>query len=323
MKWDNFEDARNGFTIVEVMLVLAITGLIFAGAVRGINTSLSRQRFNDSVQETAQKFREQYNSATRIQISERERNSSGYCEYVDISRSQASALNRRNLTQRGRTDCNMYGVAIILGLDDGTKFQSNMLLGADLSAYRKKIKEDNITVRNAADIDAELMQMTDSQLLGTLMVNNTFNAKVNARNASQTQCQVTDMVENSDLAWGARLENTDGTAARIAIVIVRSPRDGAVHTYHKWLYNGENIPDYGAGEGCNSSINIADMFSGEQFSTGDIYLCLNSEDARATTGRRRTIKIAADGHSSTAVELIDLDTDESNDRCNNALESAA
>lgn len=45
MKWEKTANARSrkGFTIVEVVIVLAITGLIFVGAVAGIGSSLARQ----------------------------------------------------------------------------------------------------------------------------------------------------------------------------------------------------------------------------------------------------------------------------------------
>ena len=43
------------------------------------------------------------------------------------------------------------------------------------------------------------------------------------------------------------------------------------------------------------------------FEVGDINLCLNSEDVSSATGVRRTIKLAADGHGSAAVELVNVD----------------
>ena len=82
MKWEKTANARSrkGFTIVEVVIVLAITGLIFVGAVAGIGSSLARQRFNDATQNLAQTLRTQYDQISRVQISSERDNS--MCDYV-------------------------------------------------------------------------------------------------------------------------------------------------------------------------------------------------------------------------------------------------
>lgn len=43
--------AKRGFTIVEVSLVLAVTGLLLIGTIRGLSGSVARQRYNDTVQD--------------------------------------------------------------------------------------------------------------------------------------------------------------------------------------------------------------------------------------------------------------------------------
>ena len=99
MKWEKSANSRSrkGFTIVEVVIVLAITGLIFVGAVAGIGSSLARQRFNDATQNLAQTLRTQYDQISRVQISSERDNS--MCDYV-----YGASGTFNSETKRGRTD---------------------------------------------------------------------------------------------------------------------------------------------------------------------------------------------------------------------------
>ncbi len=49
-----------GFTIIEVMLVLAISGLLLVGLIGGTFASINRQRYNDSVRDFAEYLRTVY-----------------------------------------------------------------------------------------------------------------------------------------------------------------------------------------------------------------------------------------------------------------------
>ena len=42
-----------GFTLIEVSLFLAITGLLFLGVTLGVQNSIYQQRYNDAVQSFA------------------------------------------------------------------------------------------------------------------------------------------------------------------------------------------------------------------------------------------------------------------------------
>ena len=58
---------RSGFTLVEVALFLAITGLVFAGIVVGTQNSIFQQRYNDAVQNFAEFLRSMYSQVTNVQ----------------------------------------------------------------------------------------------------------------------------------------------------------------------------------------------------------------------------------------------------------------
>ncbi len=58
---------HNGFTIIEVTLFLAITGLLFLGVTFGVQSSVFRQRFNDSVQNFSEFLRNIYAETMNVQ----------------------------------------------------------------------------------------------------------------------------------------------------------------------------------------------------------------------------------------------------------------
>lgn len=57
---------RHGFTLIEVSLFLAITGLLFVGIAVGTQNSIFQQRFNDSVQGFAEFLRSAYSDVTNV-----------------------------------------------------------------------------------------------------------------------------------------------------------------------------------------------------------------------------------------------------------------
>ncbi len=317
MKWEMSADNRKGFTIVEVVIVLAITGLIFVGAVVGIGSGLARQRYNDATQDVAQKLRTQYDSISRVQIPTRD---DSYCNYVFNTDGSFSSE-----TLRGRTDCSVYGVAVILGANDGRTIQSTTLLGKDLPAYRDYLKSAQSSLHTISDVDAYLANMTTTQLMGELGISNYYGdlQTVGAGGSSTTaitNCKVTSLLTHENLLWESKLENPDGSPAQYIILIIRSPRDGTIHTYVRDLKGelaGDNgVMDYSTYDlsSCHFTNPVEDIrdtlvTSPEKYEVKDLHLCVASDDVGNATGVRRTIHIAADGHGSSAVELVDLEED--------------
>ena len=58
---------KEGFTIVEMALFLAITGLLFVGIIAGTYGAIKRQRYNDSVQSFANLWRDIYSEVSNTQ----------------------------------------------------------------------------------------------------------------------------------------------------------------------------------------------------------------------------------------------------------------
>ncbi len=59
----NNQKTKRGFTIIEVMLVLAITGLMLVGVLGGTYRNIEQQRYTDSYRSFAEYLRQNYNEA--------------------------------------------------------------------------------------------------------------------------------------------------------------------------------------------------------------------------------------------------------------------
>lgn len=58
---------RRGYTLVEVSLFLAVTGLLFVGVALGVQNSMYQQRFNDAVQSYAEFLRTAYSEVMNVE----------------------------------------------------------------------------------------------------------------------------------------------------------------------------------------------------------------------------------------------------------------
>ena len=101
-----------GFTIVEVVLVLAITGLMLVGALIAVRGSVDNQKYNDTIDSFYGFLQDQYNSLSNVEIT---------------SRTQAIPVNNACdfVLSRGRTDCVVLGKLL--------KFESLEADGVDYS----------------------------------------------------------------------------------------------------------------------------------------------------------------------------------------------
>ncbi len=91
---------QDGFTIIEISLVFAISGLLLASMLAGISLSIQRQRFSDAVNGTQSFLQQQYNE-TQVTINDRNADDCGP-------------------ESRGASDCLIIGKVIDLGKGDGS-----------------------------------------------------------------------------------------------------------------------------------------------------------------------------------------------------------
>jgi len=136
---------KRGFTLIEVSLFLAITGLIFLGVALGVSNSISQQRNNDAVQSFAEFLRKTYSEVTNVQ----------------------------NATESGRSELAMYGKLIII--QDGKKIDSYSVIG--------KIKDiaENNTLEALIKLDANIFDYSDKDNAKLAGIPETFVPKWSSR----------------------------------------------------------------------------------------------------------------------------------------------
>ena len=344
-RWDRKE--RSGFTIIEVMIFLAISGVLIVGVIAGSSVIVSRHRYNDSVQDLTQFLRGQYSAVINTQIFPRDSDiscildvntvmSGGQVDYgklgqyFDIDGNSIDAHD--STTGRGRTNCLVYGMAITFGGNDGNTIQMSPLVGRD--------------VANDPDIDnkSDLELLKESGVNNLRVVFRNFSNNGTRINGVDCFVQTVGGSFTRNLEWGATIQETsnDDTALRATLLIFRSPRDGAIRTYvHPGPFtsngavvdfstiNGENG---GNGRGlktnnngnCNGDLrndlnngyntliqqgSINNYLEDGVFVREDLIICVGSRDVFALNGQRRMIRVKADGRNSSAVELVDLDSE--------------
>lgn len=314
-------DTLKGFTIIETMLFLALTGLMLVGAMVGIGTNLSRTRYRDTVEDIATMLRTQYDQVNRTQIQLRD--DTGMCDMLTGSYN----FDKKANIGRGRSNCDIYGVAVIFGADDkingnvpGRIVQTNNILGKDILALEDEILSASSGDSMPPDPKEEIAKMSDQELLKALGLNNVVN-----RNGV---CETVNVLNRKLLNWGATIEDEYHDITKAILLIIRSPRDGTVHTYVYDFTGNENLfpLDYSVSRDVDcsvvmsteSSIDINDALNNADPTTGkmrfsnkkDFSICIASDDAISIYGRRRMITIKADGHNSSAVVLVDMESED-------------
>lgn len=112
--------AQQGFTITEVMMFLAISGLLLLGALVGIGSNISNTRFNDGVRSTVSYLQEQYNE---VSTGRSDRPDSLAC---DLNGNVSTGGPGNPTMAPGMTDCVILGRFIKI---EGSTFTARYITG--------------------------------------------------------------------------------------------------------------------------------------------------------------------------------------------------
>lgn len=367
---------RVGFTIIEVMIFLAISGLLIMGIILGSGATIARYRYNDSVQNLAELLRQQYSTVVNPQIPTRDKavlcdstggapqissffnGNKGYKEdfYKTLFNSSGkfTGIPGNNTTARGRTNCAIYGTVITLG---GANVQTRPLVGLDYAEIEKKYTPSpgGKTFEELSDIELLSLAGIAGGAVYPTAESRTGNPLTLADMQSNNyRCGIALLSGSSSasrsLEWGASVQfpGSGSDNDRKTVMILRSPKDGAIRTYvlndslstssielsngseyatdgtvFLPFNNGENGKcqgDFLSGGQMNQAemdyiynqLSISNKLATEinNIKPEEVVICVASDDAFAYGTSRRMIKIERDGHNSSAVVLVDMDSED-------------
>jgi len=134
----------NGFTIVETMLFLAITGLLVMGVLVGTGTSINIQRYRDSVTSLQSFLQLQYSNVANVS-----------------NDTSAKTCGGSDSTPRGQSDCVILGKYITIN-GNGTTIQTNDVIGDDHPSSANA-SDDLSALKNSSirisDLDSETYEL--------------------------------------------------------------------------------------------------------------------------------------------------------------------
>lgn len=114
------QTSQNGFTVIEVLLFLAISGVLLAGALLGVNASINNSRFNDAANSTVSFMQRVY---AEVQGGRNSRNNALGCVGGVVNTTGTTA---------GMTNCVILGRLIQFDVG-GSMTESRYIIGRDNS----------------------------------------------------------------------------------------------------------------------------------------------------------------------------------------------
>ena len=300
----------SGFTIIEVMLFLALSGFLLVGILAGTGSSIANQRYKDAVQDAVDALRDAYSFVSDTQVQLRD-SGKGVCGGLTSTQFDSSSIAQAYNSGRGRTQCVVYGAVISI---NGDKIQTTTLIGED---YADALKDSKLEHEG-------LSTKPDLEILKTLNANNL--AVQCSKNAADCLISTVDVPSTTNLKWGTSFVNPADdqgnlTTFQKTLLIFRSPRNGSIRTYVKdgLIMDGTEPVDYtkysnDSGVAYSSEIldrvGVYGSLKKDEFKQEEVKICVNNDGAETFANHRRMIRIVKNAHSQTGIELVDMDDDE-------------
>lgn len=268
---------KKGFTIIEVMLVLAVAGMLLVAVLGGAYSNIATQRFNDSLRSFAEFLRQNYSEVISPE-------SLGSAEENDINvgYSQEQAI---------------YGKVLVFGLNDETKVSRS---DEPDTVYSVTLVGDVTPPKESKGFIVDLFKANAHLYCG--------------ENAERVSVST---VSSYNPAWQTKIMSakTDSGAPggqfQGMIIIARSPTSGVVHTAYSKIQPKINeyctVDDNSANVVFKDALKVEAEGTEKTFDTvNDISFCLKSESSRLL----REVHLIADGHNTSAVTILDVNDSE-------------
>lgn len=231
---------QDGFTIIEISLFFAVSGLLLATMMAGIGIAVQQQRFTDSANGTQSMLQQQYNE-TQVTINSRQDDA---CPNQDAGTGASGCLivgKLIDLRDEANGEVHTKSYRVIVSQDVADKAQESEESPSDIDLFNGDIDPA------LGDIDTKALKESESTL---------------------------DYI----IPWGAGLDEPKldtgsgvGSVARY-ILILRSPINGSINTYYisgsTSLVSGASptvdlkgrILDFKPKESIKACISSADLF---------------------------------------------------------------
>lgn len=172
---------NSGFTIIETMLVLAITGLLVAGVMIGVSSSINAQRYRDSVVSLQSILQRQYLDVVNV-VND---GSIGNCVGVSNRGQSDCIVLGRYITNNGNSEIkiqNVYAKNMPLSSSDDMTMISSPLVSYSASDYEMYSVEWGALLNNISKTNINfsvlIIRLPISGTVRTFIDNTNSNANI-------------------------------------------------------------------------------------------------------------------------------------------------
>ena len=298
---------KKGFTIIEVILFLAVSGAIIAGVIATTSGTLSRRRYDDAVNDIVSHLRSIYSNAMNTEIS-----------FVDDNISLPCGNSTEMMMGKGRSNCVVYGTAAFVDVSDGVmRIQTSKIVG-------KEYVEGSEDAADPLFDTAVVWDKSVRRLVSTTPVigyNNADNLAMSLSGDVYRAKWGTSFTMASSPTGSLSLCNYSDSA--FSVIVFRDPKTGELTSFLGCgtpNVSGEKLSfeDGKKTENFNFARTIAsfNMYKGYKNTDGDsVFICVNPGTGQAYGRHKRLIRIDSRVANESAVRLIDSEDDEYEGAC--------
>ncbi len=273
---------KSGFTIIEVMLVMAIIGSLLAAIMMTIQIPINRSQYTDVVNSFQDYLKEQYTDLDNISFDATNKANAMISDcYEDLNPVKGDY-------GKGRSECFIVGKMIYIDTTENSPSDSESKNGTTIRAY--KVFYRDVGGDNGNNFDNFFADEINQS-------NNDSNDKI------KDNIVIGDKEETAhNLNWISDLKTPDGKFIHRKILILRSPSDGTIRTY---------VSDNKVNKSSNSEINDknpANLFSmvKEEYQNKNVDFCVHP--MRYPYGPIKAVRINEKTSSPSGIEIMPTDT---------------
>ena len=267
--------SRFGFTMIEVVLFIAMSGAIVVGIITSTSISINKQRYVDSVQNFTEFIRSIYNESTNVQ------------NIIDDGKNT-----------HGRSEKAIYGKLVTFGETYNLQGKAN----TDNAIFVYNIIGDISSTPLGEDVLTSLSKLNAN--VGEVTVGEGIN-----------QLSLVGSAYSYTLTYGARIEKTSSNEPfKGAIMVVRSPLSGTFYTYildssDRTVEVNRAIFDH---DTTNPLLQYLSPTADHAFTAKQMDLCVSSTDTKLYDGLRRDIRLNEGIRNSSGIEMVEMNNETDN-----------